>query len=101
MRLGALDVYRDRAGGLSTRSLSRALTFAEVAMQGILDAEHAGPRSAGCHSWTTPTATALEVYQAQGMVLVQLGVSAEEALVRDSGRTPSRTIDGSSTLLVT
>lgn len=79
-RLGALDVYRDHPGSLSPETLSRALTFAEVAMQGLLDAGTGIQDAADLVD--DPEGNRLEVYQAQGMVMVQLGVSAEEALTR-------------------
>ena len=80
-RLGALDVYRADIGSLSARMLSRALTFAEVAMQGLLDAGTGAPGAAEDLVDDSEN-NRLEVYQAQGMVGVQLGVSTEEALAR-------------------
>lgn len=79
-RLGAFDVYRDHVGGLSPQTLSRALTFAEVAMQGLLDAGTQNQDTGGL--FEEADGNRLEVYQAQGMVMAQLGVSAEEALMR-------------------
>ena len=79
-RLGALDVYRDHTGSLSAETLSRALTFAEVAMQGLLDAGTGTQETADMMDESE--GNRLEVYQAQGMVMVQLGVGAEEALAR-------------------
>jgi hypothetical protein len=79
-RLGALDVYRDQTGSLSAETLTRALSFAEVAMHGLLDAG-AGAEDAA-DLMDDSAGNRLEVYQAQGMVMVQLGVSAEEALAR-------------------
>ena len=79
-RLGAFDVYRDHVGGLSPQTLSRALTFAEVAMQGLLDAGTQNQDTGDL--FEEFDGNRLEVYQAQGMVMAQLGVSAEEALMR-------------------
>ena len=80
-RLGALDVYRDEPGALSSWALSRALTYADVAMQTVLEEQEA---VAGSRDplWTDGDDTQFEVYQAQGMVMVQLGVDAAEALSR-------------------
>jgi hypothetical protein len=79
-RLGALEVYRDHTGSLSAQTIARALTFAEVAMQGLLDA---GTGNQDADDFMDDSdGNRVEVYQAQGMVLVQLGVSAEEALAR-------------------
>ncbi len=82
-RLGSLDIYCHHAGSLSTGAVSQAVTFAEVAMQIILDAQNA----------TTPSSDGLddvlgrrvEVYQAQGMVMVDLGVPLAEAMARMRG----------------
>jgi hypothetical protein len=95
-RLGALDVYQDRAGPLTVQAMSLALTFADVAMQILLDAQHdtQHPDNAGSRGNTADTRAAetrlvgdalgarLEVYQAQGMVMVQLDVSLQEAMSR-------------------
>lgn len=78
-RLGALDVYRDQPGTLSLWTLSRALTYAEVAVQTMLDAQQDGEAAILLGD---AEETRFEVYQAQGMVMVQLGVAADEALAR-------------------
>jgi hypothetical protein len=81
-RLGVLDLFRDRPEGLSAPALAQALAFAQVATVTVLDGQAEAPAG------TTPTGLddALEsrfhVHQAQGMVMVQLGVSLAEALVR-------------------
>jgi hypothetical protein len=79
-RLGAMDVYRDQPGALSAWAMSRALSYADVALQTMLDAQREadGPESL----WTEGDDTRFEVYQAQGMVMVQLGVGPAEALSR-------------------
>ena len=79
-RIGALDVYRDRTGSLLEPAFSRALAFAEVAMRGLVEAGQSFGSVAALFS--DGPGTRLEVYQAQGMVMVQLGVRAEEALGR-------------------
>jgi hypothetical protein len=91
-RLGALDVYRDRPGALSTRALHLSLTFAEVAMTALLDAqEDRGgadhPISGGLGELLDDTLDdtlddRAELWQAQGMVMMQLGVSMPEAMAR-------------------
>lgn len=79
-RLGALDVYREHTGSLSPVTLSRALTFAEVAMQGLLDG---GTGTSGAAElFEDMEGNRFEVYQAQGMVMAQLDISAEQALMR-------------------
>lgn len=79
-RLGAMDVYREQPGALSAWAMSRALTYAEVALQTMLTtpADAGGPESLLIGG----DDTRFEVYQAQGMVMVQLGVGPTEALAR-------------------
>lgn len=78
-RLGALDVYRDRPGALSAWTSARALGFAEVAVQTMLEAQESGEMVTGL---VDVSETRFEVYQAQGMVMVHLGVPADQALAR-------------------
>ena len=79
-RLGAMDVYRDTAGALSRESLGLALTFAEVATETILDAQaEPGSRDQVLHDAGDYR---YQVFQAQGMVMVQLGVTLAEAMAR-------------------
>ena len=79
-RFGAMDVYRDEAGALSAWAYSRALTYADVAIQTMLNAQNDAGGTATL--LTDGDDTRFEVYQAQGMVMVQLGVRAAEALSR-------------------
>lgn len=81
-RLGVLDIYREQVGPLSPESLSQALTFAEVAVSTLLAGLEASPDE----SVDAGLGGALEyrsvLYQAQGMVMIQLDVSLREAIVR-------------------
>lgn len=85
-RLGAMDVYREQAGSLSGPQVKRALAFADAAMEAMLDAP--GPAGGDGAEGETALGAALHeggslaLYQAQGMVSVQLGVSLAEAMVR-------------------
>lgn len=82
-RLGALDVYRDHAGSMSPATLSRALTFADVVMHELLDpGEHDGRSPHLVDLVDDMDDHRFEVYQAQGMVMAQLDVSAQQALMR-------------------
>jgi hypothetical protein len=81
-RLGVMDVYRDSPGALEDQALAQAFAFAEVALTTLLDQQDAAPGD-------DPAAVAgialdhrAELFQAQGMVMVQLGVSLAEAMVR-------------------
>lgn len=81
-RLGVLDVFRPRPGPLTADELRQALTFAEVAVTTLLDGQaHAQP-GAAADGLAEAMDSRAEVFQAQGMVMVQLGVSITEALAR-------------------
>ena len=82
VRLGALNLYRDRPGPMSDDQYANALVLAGVAAQAVLAMQaHASPGA---------LSTELEeganfrfvVHQASGMVAAQLGVSVGEALAR-------------------
>jgi len=79
-RLGVLDVFRTSAGALSRDELGQAFAFADRAVTTLLDSqEHATAARDGLSGTIEPRA---EIFQAQGMVMVQLGVTITEALVR-------------------
>ena len=80
-RLGAMDVFRDQAGPLSRAEVAEAMLFAEVATMTLLDGQEHAPdgQPAGLGASLD---SSLEVHQAQGMVMVALGVSLVEALAR-------------------
>jgi hypothetical protein len=79
-RLGAMDVYRDRAGSMSKRSLGQAAAFAAAAMARLLDAQEQSDSEDP--AFGNALDGQFELYQAQGMVQMQLGVSLHEAMVR-------------------
>ncbi|GGN73262.1 GAF domain-containing protein [Actinoplanes lobatus] len=80
-RLGVLDVYRDRVGPLSGTELQMSFTFAAVVVEALLNVQQDGvlrdDGGAGLE-----VGHRAELFQAQGMVMMQLGVSIGEALVR-------------------
>jgi hypothetical protein len=84
--LGALDLFRFAPGPLSAQQLSAAMVVADAGAQVLLDlvegtteAERAGP----VEQWEQVASLArTEVYQATGMIMAQLDVSAVTALVR-------------------
>lgn len=124
-RLGALDIFRTEPGPLSPSALSRAVTFAEQAMDLLVDdpdrdardrdESHSGRPAPRGHQHRDPARRDLahrgrphrgraggreatdpdivhdvlshrfEVYQAQGMVMVDLGVGLTEAMARLRG----------------
>jgi len=81
-RLGALDVYRDRVGPLNDDALTLGLVFAEVAMSTLLDMDHRRGLLEPSSFDDLVAGAGAELYQAQGMVMVQLGVSLSEAMSR-------------------
>lgn len=84
IRLGVLDLYRTRPGPLSSSELADALVFADVAGMLLLD-EAAGTQADESElTWQRgdPTAHHAQVHQATGMILAQLGISAEAAFAR-------------------
>jgi hypothetical protein len=86
-RLGILDVFRQQTGPLTATELPLALTFADVTVEALLDRQ--SDTRAGSEDGTVPPDSLgadlghrTELFQAQGMVMVQLGVSLAEALSR-------------------
>jgi hypothetical protein len=79
-RLGVLDLHRKQPGSLSSDELARALTFADVATTMLLDAQRAAEQGAAADGLDEAMAYHFELHQAQGMVMVQLGVSLTAAL---------------------
>lgn len=81
-RLGALDVYRDEPGALSAETTAAALTFSDAAMTELLDAQQRSNHSAGAPALDEALDNRFQLYQAQGMIAVQLGVGLHEAMIR-------------------
>jgi GAF domain-containing protein len=80
VRFGVLTCVRGEARPLATRELNAGLIFAEVATELLLDSSPTGDNPdpqlhAAMHAHD-------EVYQAQGMVMVDLAASLEVALAR-------------------
>lgn len=87
MHIGALDLYRNTPGGLDSSQLAGGLVAAEFAALPLLDMMgsdlDAAVADATSPAWTELTAlTRVEVYQAAGILIAQLGVRPAEALVR-------------------
>jgi hypothetical protein len=81
-RAGALAIYRDHPGSLSADAMGLAFSCAALAMQLVLDSQAGVEAGRTSHDLDDALAYRLEVYQAQGMVKVDLGVSLDEALAR-------------------
>ena len=80
--LGVLDVFRAKPGSLTGAELRSALTFADVAVTTLLDGQDGAEPGRAAHGIDEAVMSRSELYQAQGMVMVQLGVTLAEALAR-------------------
>lgn len=103
--IGALDLYRDQRGPLSTPQVTEAVAFADAAvsvllhLQGIGDSEAAALSDGDGHQgspgdgvpvtrdtlgpdWAEVVERRAVVHQAAGMISVQLGVDVAAALLR-------------------
>ena len=85
VRLGALDIYREEVGSLSAAALSQAVTFANLAVRLLLHGAHTSADGETVTGVDDVLAYRAEVYQAQGMVMVDLGVSLTKAMARLRG----------------
>lgn len=77
-RLGVLDVFRESPGELSTDQLNDAVTFADITMAALLDQHEAS----GSSALADAVDHSAELFQAQGMVMVQIGGTISEAMAR-------------------
>lgn len=81
-RLGVLDIYREQPGALSVQALAQALTFADVVMTVLFDGQQPMGGSDTAGGLEEVLDNHLGLYQAQGMVAVQLGVDMADAMAR-------------------
>jgi hypothetical protein len=77
IRLGVLDLYRNRAGPLSPDELAEALSFADAATLILLHEQVGAPRTGAVPVLDDRA----EVHQATGVTSVQAGVGLADALV--------------------
>jgi hypothetical protein len=82
IRAGVLSLYRAQPGPLTPQQLADALVFTDIALQLLLDSASGISGLPGYHPLDGLSDSRAEVYQAVGMISVQLGVTLEEALVR-------------------
>lgn len=82
-RLGVLDINRAQTGSLTGDQLALALTFAEIAVETLLGTKQDLDGSPG--GLQGALADQAVLYQAQGMVMIQLSVRLEEAAARLRG----------------
>lgn len=79
---GVLELYADEPGGLDINQTASAATYAQICTETLLDGEATMADGQLVPSLATALAYRSEIAQAQGMVMVDLGVSLSEALVR-------------------
>ena len=82
VRLGALNLYRDRPGPLSDDQHADALVVADVAARWVLEAQAGAPADAVAEELEIGADFHFVVHNAAGMVSVQQGISVTEALIR-------------------
>ena len=80
--IGVLDVFRVRPGRMTQEDVAQSLTFAEIARTTMLDGQDKASPGGMPEGFDQALGYRAEVFQAQGMVMVQLGVSPAEALLR-------------------
>ena len=79
---GALTLYAGPTPNLDGRRLETAFVFSEIATEILLDASRSGEGQQLESHVDAALDTHAHVYQAQGMLMVDLGVSLAEALAR-------------------
>ena len=82
IQVGVLSLYRARPGPLAITQLADALVLADIALQMVLDAAAGISGSPDYRPLDGLSDRRAEVYQAVGMISVQLEVDLEEAFVR-------------------
>ena len=82
VRLGVLDLYRDRPGPLRGEQHADALVVADVMARWVLDVQTDATPGAVAEQLELGSDFHYVVHNAAGMVSVQLGITITEALIR-------------------
>jgi hypothetical protein len=82
VRLGALNLYRDRASPLTDDQHADALVLADMAARWVLEAQAGAPLDTVAAELEIGADFHFAVHNAAGMISVQLGISITEALIR-------------------
>ncbi|WP_307544181.1 GAF and ANTAR domain-containing protein [Streptomyces sp. V3I8] len=81
--LGTLDLYQETAGPLDGDRLRTALLVADALSLAVTAFDRAAADSDGVVTWLQGAESdRVEIHQATGVIMVHLGVSAEDALLR-------------------
>jgi hypothetical protein len=81
-QLGVLDLFRSRPGQLSTAELQRAFALADEAVMILLAGQERGASGGYRQPLDETLAAPSELFQAQGMVMVQISGTLAEAMAR-------------------
>jgi hypothetical protein len=81
-RLGAMDVFRRQPGPLTDSELGTALLVADITVEVLLDRQEDATRRGDPDGLVADVGNRAQLFQAQGMVMVQLGVSLAVAMTR-------------------
>lgn len=79
-RLGVLDIFRRDPSRLAEGDLALALTFAEVAVSHLLDSQQEAGAAGDPDRLGESLGSRTVLFQAQGMVMVQIGGSITDAM---------------------
>jgi AmiR/NasT family two-component response regulator len=82
VRLGALNLYRDRSGPLTDDQHADALVLADLAARWVLEAQAGAAPDAVAQELEAGADFHFVVHNAAGIVSVQQGISVTEALIR-------------------
>jgi len=80
IRLGSMELYRSAPGPLGVDGLTHAFALADAAVSLLLDERF--PSEGTAEGPTASLPYRAEIFQAQGMAMMQLGVSVNEAMLR-------------------
>jgi len=80
-RLGVMDVFQRRPGPLTEKQLRTALLLADVTVETLLDRQEDSGRSGSVDGLVLDVGNRAQLFQAQGMVMVQLAVPLAEAMM--------------------
>jgi hypothetical protein len=82
IRIGILDLYRDKPGSLETDVLAEALAYADAALQILMHLQGQMSPEGGLHpQLADPLENRAEVHQATGVISVHAAVSLADALL--------------------
>jgi hypothetical protein len=84
IRLGTLDLYRRRPGGLPPAELTDAVVLADLATTALLEEAVAAERAG--EDWVRPVSSYQDMSVATGMIAATLHISLDDAFARLRGR---------------